>query len=142
MQQVMRAVGHNPQVPRLQGPAFGQEVQCLLLAVKKPAGDLQEVLASRRQRHLLSLPVEQQNVVFLFKLPDLIRDRGLGQEQLFCRAGKPATGGDVVKGAKLNVAHKVSIRIYGIIKSNDLNYGLQRRSLRDHHLRGSSCIRS
>src|SRR5690606_22721397 len=101
----MRAVGDDAERPGAQGPGFRKTLQRLCLAVEEPAGDLQQALALRCQRDTLLQATEEKDVVFLLEFAHLVRDRRLGEVQFFRRAGKAAVEGDVVKGAKLDVAH-------------------------------------
>ena len=59
----------------------------------------------RQQLHLPFVPVEQQDVIFLFQLGNLIRDCRLRDVQRLCRAREPALNGNMVEGAKLDIAH-------------------------------------
>ena len=56
------------------------------IGVEHAVSDFEETLALPRQRHLLLVPVEQQNVIFILQLAHLVGDCRLRQEQRFRRA--------------------------------------------------------
>ena len=73
--------------------AGGKALHALAGAIdggKNAPGVLQEDLAGNGQRHSTAIAIEESGPDLLFKLPDLVRDGGLGEVAAFGRAGEVA----------------------------------------------------
>ena len=88
------------------GPALPVQIGLdPLFHLEEGAGQAEQILARRGQGHLSSVAVEQQRIGGLFQPPDLFRQRRLGLVHRLGSARKSLVQRDMMKGAKLGVAH-------------------------------------
>jgi phosphonate metabolism-associated iron-containing alcohol dehydrogenase len=95
----------NPQMARLELARVLQQMHGLAFEREDPLRKLEELLAERRQRHLMAAPVEQFGPVVLFEEADLRGDRGLADVQQLRPASKTPGARHGVERPELSQAH-------------------------------------